>query len=172
MVSGADSPFQDMLLALARKDVDFIVAGGVAAVLHGVPRVTYDLDISVDMAPENVARLLDAMREEGLQPRAPVPAEALMDAEAVDKMVREKGALVFTFLDPGDPLRHVDVFLTRELSYGQLVGQAETAELHGYRIRILSARHLLKLKEAIRPPRDKDALDIQYLRKRVSGEDE
>lgn len=171
MVAGPDSPFQDMLLALARQHVDFIVAGGVAAVLHGVPRVTFDLDISVNMTPDNIGKLLAVMREEGLQPRAPVPAEALMDAEAVRKMVREKGALVFTFLDPGDPLRHVDVFLTRELSYEQLSGQAEGVELQGHRIRILSARYLLKLKEAVRPPRDKDILDILYLRKLAEPED-
>lgn len=35
--------------------------GGIAAVLYGVPRATFDLDILIDASPENAQRLIDAL---------------------------------------------------------------------------------------------------------------
>ena len=47
-------------------DVKYLVIGGVASVLHGVPRATFDLDILIEASPENAARLLKALDEAGL----------------------------------------------------------------------------------------------------------
>lgn len=52
----------DLLAALVRADVDFIVVGGMAAVLHGAPITTHDLDIVHQRAPGNVSKLLDLLR--------------------------------------------------------------------------------------------------------------
>jgi hypothetical protein len=42
-----------------------MVIGGVASVLYGVPRVTFDLDILIEATPENAQRLLTALVEAG-----------------------------------------------------------------------------------------------------------
>jgi hypothetical protein len=55
--------FREALEALARHRVDFIVVGGVAAVLGGAPISTFDLDIVHDRASANVARLLGALAD-------------------------------------------------------------------------------------------------------------
>jgi hypothetical protein len=47
-------------------DVRYLVMGGVAAILHGVPRATFDLDILIDPSPQNAGRLLEALLESGL----------------------------------------------------------------------------------------------------------
>lgn len=47
-------------------DVRYIVIGGIAAVLYGVPRATFDLDILIEATPENAQRLLDALVDAGL----------------------------------------------------------------------------------------------------------
>jgi hypothetical protein len=41
--------------------VDFIVVGGVAAVLEGVPVNTFDLDVVRFREPDNIGRLLAAL---------------------------------------------------------------------------------------------------------------
>ena len=43
-----------------RHDVHYVVIGGIAAVLRGVPRATFDLDILIDAEPVNAQNLLDA----------------------------------------------------------------------------------------------------------------
>jgi hypothetical protein len=47
-------------------DVRYVVIGGIAAVLHGVPRATFDLDILIEASPDNAGRLLAALEEAGL----------------------------------------------------------------------------------------------------------
>ncbi len=48
-----------------RNEVRNVVIGGIAAVLHGVPRATFDLDILIDPSLENARRLLEGLIEEG-----------------------------------------------------------------------------------------------------------
>lgn len=55
--------FFEMLRVLYDHQVDFIVIGGVCAVLHGAPVTTYDLDLVRSCAPENSVRLLAALDE-------------------------------------------------------------------------------------------------------------
>ncbi len=55
--------FARVLDALVRHEVRFIVVGGVAAVLQRVPITTVDFDILHDRAPDNVERLLAALRD-------------------------------------------------------------------------------------------------------------
>jgi hypothetical protein len=48
---------------LARHQVEYLVVGGVAAVLGGAPVSTFDLDIVHSTSPENVVRILTALEE-------------------------------------------------------------------------------------------------------------
>lgn len=159
------NPYTEILSALARAEVDFILGGGLACVLHGAERVTLDADVSVLLSPENLGRFLDVMRLLGLRPRVPVDPVSLLDARVIRMLVEEKHALVFSFLDPDRPIRQVDLFLRTDLSYEALLPAAEWVELDGFRIRVLSKAKLLDLKLAIHPPRTKDAIDIEFLRR-------
>jgi hypothetical protein len=42
-----------------------VVIGGIASVLYGVPRVTFDLDILIEASVENARKLLNALVEAG-----------------------------------------------------------------------------------------------------------
>lgn len=53
--------FLTILRTLAEHEVDFVVVGGVCAVLHGAPLYTFDLDLVHSRSPENVERLLQAL---------------------------------------------------------------------------------------------------------------
>jgi tRNA nucleotidyltransferase/poly(A) polymerase len=47
--------------SLQQHNVKYVVIGGIAAVLHGVPRATFDLDILIEATSENAQRLLAAL---------------------------------------------------------------------------------------------------------------
>lgn len=111
---------EDLLKALTSRKIRFVVAGGVAVVLHGIERTTMDLDIALEMTQENISRFREAMDEMGLKPLVPLPIDVLSDAGMVRMMVEEKQAIVFMLADPQMPLRKVDVFLTEDLSYENL----------------------------------------------------
>ena len=56
---------QDVFRSFQRHDVKYVVIGGIASVLHGVPRATFDLDILIEASPENAERLLAALTDAG-----------------------------------------------------------------------------------------------------------
>ncbi len=56
---------QDVFKSFQQHDVRYVVIGGVASVLHGVPRATFDLDILIEATTENAQRLLAALVEAG-----------------------------------------------------------------------------------------------------------
>lgn len=157
----------EIITSLAEKEVEFIICGGMAAVFHGVERMTMDLDISLNMNCKNIEKFLPVVKNLGLIPRVPVPPESLLDKKQVEFFVREKNALVFTFLDPDRPYRQIDVFLTEDKSYHLLKKHTENANVAGQKVKIISAAKLLEMKLAVQPPRDKDILDIAALKKIV-----
>jgi hypothetical protein len=57
---------KDVFGSFQKHEVRYIVIGGIASVLHGVPRATFDLDILIDATSENTQRLLDALLEAGM----------------------------------------------------------------------------------------------------------
>ena len=73
--------FVAIFKTLTGRDVEFVVVGGVCAVLHGAPVATIDLDLVHARTPENVERLLSALedldaryRVPGLKDRRPEPS--------------------------------------------------------------------------------------------------
>jgi hypothetical protein len=64
--SGSTLPatqIRPVLRVLLKHNVDFIVVGGIAAVLRGAPINTFDLDIVHSRNPVNVSRLETALDE-------------------------------------------------------------------------------------------------------------
>ncbi len=163
---------EDIIKALVTKNVEFIIGGDVAAVLHGVERMTTDIDVSLDMSVQNVEHFLNVMKEIDLQPRVPIPGEVLLDKQKVDKIVNEKKALVFTFVDPNSPFRQIDVFLTKALSYESLIHDTDEIELDGLMIKILSKEKLIELKSKVEPVREKDSWDIEALKQLIEKENQ
>lgn len=161
---------KEILFALCDGGVEYIIGGGVAAVLYGVERVTLDIDIAVNMTTDNLDRLIGVIKALGMRPRVPVPLPFLKDPEIRRMMVEDKHALVFTLIDPDDALRYLDIFMTADLSYPSLIQDAEVIEVEGHFLRIIGRRRLLAIKKAIHPPRDKDYLDIRFLEKLLEDE--
>ena len=156
---------RDIIVAMVDARIEFVIAGGVAVVLHGVERVTMDLDVSLKMELGNLGRFLSVMKELNMTPRVPVPPEILLDAEQIARIVREKDAVVFTFVDIDIPLKHVDVFLRDHLRYDLLASDAVTVDISGRSVRIASRRRLMAMKRQVQPARPKDVWDIAELEK-------
>ena len=72
---------KDVFSSLQNHRVRYIVIGGIASVLYGVPRATFDLDILIDANPDNAKKLLDAFLEAKLGTAAMTTPEELVSQE-------------------------------------------------------------------------------------------
>src|SRR3954471_23837754 len=104
-------PYVSILRALGAAGVEFAIAGGFAVVLHGVPRMTFDLDIVVDLSPGNVTRLVGALRGEGFRPRLPLALSELEDSEKRREWTETRNLIAFSLIHPERPMEELDVLL-------------------------------------------------------------
>jgi len=79
--------YEEILSTLVDSGVDFIIAGGVACVLHGVERVTLDVDIAVALDRGNFTKFLDSMKKLRLQPRVPIDPLTLLDENVISSII-------------------------------------------------------------------------------------
>jgi len=70
--------WSEFLRLLLSHHVRFVIVGGHAVAGHGEPRLTEDLDVFVEVSPENAARIRDALTDFGMGDSVP-SQEALLE---------------------------------------------------------------------------------------------
>ncbi len=165
-MSARSQTLPQLLNALSQAGVDFVVCGGVACVLHGVNRVTADLDICVELEEENLRRLIDLAGELGLSPRNPEPIERLLDPAARREWIEKKGAEVFTLTGEGTTPQ-VDIFLRYPVEFADLKARGQRMVINGESITISSREDLIFAKSKVTPMRETDRRDIEDLKRLI-----
>ncbi len=146
--------FEPLFKALNDADVRYVVVGGVAVVLHGFARLTVDVDLVVDLAPEQALKTIDVLTDLGLRPRVPVDAKEFASRDKRGEWVREKNMSVFTMLDPANPMRQVDLFVEPPIDFAALWSRAETVELEHTQVRVACLADLIEMKQIAGRPQD------------------
>jgi hypothetical protein len=144
-------------------DVRYLIVGGLAVAAHGYGRVTFDLDLVLQMQPENLRRAIAALESLGYRPTAPVPAAHFADARMRENWIREKNMVVFQMQSPRHAETPIDLFVTEPFDFDQeheaaLIGEIEP----GLSARFIGIDALIRMKEAA--GRDKDREDVRQLR--------
>lgn len=63
------SVFKPIFQILNTAEVRYVVVGGLATVLHGYARLTADVDVAVDLAPEEATKMIQALVARGFRPQ-------------------------------------------------------------------------------------------------------
>ncbi len=153
----------EIFRALVEEDIRFVVAGGIAVNLLGVPRFTADLDLIVALDERNVNKFVRCMADMGYKPKVPVPAEAFADQGNREKWVREKNMRVFSFIQPNRPYELIDVFVKEPIPFSEMWREKENIRIENIEVPVVSIEHLLQLKQAA--GREQDLSDIDALQR-------
>lgn len=159
--------YHDVLAALTAAGVPFVVVGGVAVNLQGVPRFTADLDVAVALDGAILSRAAEVLERLGLRCRLPVSREDLSDVEQVRGWIAERNLSAITFADPQQPLREVDVVVASRVPYPELERTAEPLSAGGISFRVASVEALIAMKSGT--GRAQDESDVEALRKIVEA---
>jgi predicted nucleotidyltransferase len=141
--------------ALAKHRIRFVVIGGVAAILHGAPTATFDLDIVPADEPDNLARLSEALVELEAEVRFAGTVRPFADGEWLH------GARTWNFRTR---LGDFDVLLVPAGTSGfqALADAAGEIDVNGVNTRVASLQDLIAMKEAA--GRAKDLMSLPILR--------
>jgi hypothetical protein len=86
--------FRDLLELLNRHQVRYLIVGGFAVAIHGSPRYTKDLDIWLDVSPDNAARIVAVLDEFGFASLG-LRAEDFLDPDVVIQLGYEPNRIDF-----------------------------------------------------------------------------
>jgi hypothetical protein len=148
----------DVLAALQRHDVKYVLIGGLAATLHGSPVTTQDADICPERDPENLERLSAALRAlharirtEGVDDGLPFACDAkFFQMMSMANLVTDAGDVDVTF-DPAGTS-----------GYAELARNAVTIEVDGVAIPTASLEDVIRSKTAADRPKDRAVLPVLH----------
>jgi hypothetical protein len=147
--SDAMPPFlEDLVKRLVPGQVEFVVVGGVSAVLHGATITTRDLDLCYRRTPENIARLVAALGP--LQPRPrgfPTGLPFIFDERTI------RLGNNFT-LEVGDESLDLLGEMSAVGGYEQIISNCLAIEIAGFPVKLLALEDLITTKTAANRPKD------------------
>ena len=157
--------YLDIFRGLQEHGVRYLVVGGLAMNLHGIPRMTADVDLYVDLEKGNVDRFLAAMEVLGFLPGVPVSMESFADPRIRETWRREKNMLAMGFVNPSRPVVGIDVFVFEPVPFGSAYERRKRVSVEGetLEIPVASREDLIAMKEGT--GRLQDASDVKILRR-------
>lgn len=148
----ATQSFQRILELLERHRVEYVVVGGVAAVLRGAPVSTFDIDALIKVDAANAARLFRVLDELRARYR-----ERPDLRPTIDDLAAGGHMLLITDAGPFDVLG----FIGGGKRYEDVVESAPSMKVGELSIRVLSIEALVADKKAL--GRDKDLPMVRLL---------
>jgi len=127
--------------ALDDAEIGYMVVGGQAVLVHGEPRLTRDIDLTIAGGQESVPGLLAVLAQLGLRP---LP---------IDPIGFAAETMVLPAVDDTSGIR-VDLILSWTPFEREAIERAETVSLDGLAYRVATAADLVVLKVLAGRPRD------------------
>ncbi|NQZ68212.1 MAG: hypothetical protein HRT89_09085 [Lentisphaeria bacterium] len=127
-----------ILTELSKSDIDFLVVGGGALVLHGLPRSTLDLDIYIPANIPDIQNVLNILQQLNLIPQNKAVLSLAEQAEFII------GQWVPFSIPDGPDI--IDVYLCRPGEFHALYQTADLLEFAGNEIYVANLETLKKMK--------------------------
>ncbi|MFH1846150.1 MAG: nucleotidyltransferase [Candidatus Omnitrophota bacterium] len=141
--------YKEILQILLNNKVKFLIVGAYAMGAQGYPRATGDFDIWVEPSPENSKKVYNSLAEFGA-PLGQINTETFI----------KKGIIFQIGVIP----RRVDILtFINGVKFDKAYKDKENIKIEGITIPFLSKENIIKNKKAT--GREKDKLDVKYLRK-------
>jgi predicted nucleotidyltransferase len=139
--------FKEFLKLLNENGVKYLLIGGYAVGYHGYPRATNDLDVWIEAEPENVTRVVSALRQFGFN--TPELTESLFLQQ--QKIIRM-----------GIPPMRIEVATSISgVSFEECYPKRVVANMDGVDVTLISLHDLKVNKKA--SGRHKDLDDLEHL---------
>jgi hypothetical protein len=157
------SSFEALATSLESAGVRYLVAGGLAVAAHGYLRFTKDVDIVIQLIPDNIEKAFAALASLGYRPNVPITKDQFANSELRNSWVRDKGMQVLQFWSDAHRETSVDVFVTEPFDFDAEYGAAFLSPLNkDLTVRFVSYPTLIRMKEEAGRPQDR--ADIEQLR--------
>ncbi len=150
-----DDKFSNLIDRLRDGNVEFVIIGGLAGIIHGTTRTTQDIDICCKFTPENILKLFDAIKDTHPVHRMN-PNRQVLELNSTN--VKDfKNLYLDTDIGQLDCLNEVQGVG----DFDEVFKNAITVDIDGRNYQVLNIDALIKAKKSLNRPQDK--LDVMQL---------
>lgn len=155
--------YVELFRRLEGAGVRYLVVGGVAVNLHGVNRLTHDVDLMLALDPENLRRFVSVAKAYSFKPVVPVNVEDLADPAKVRDWIDNKRMLAFG-LRPQNPVEPtVDILVNPPVEFEAAYARRVVADVAGQKIPVAAIADIIAMKTDTGRAKDQD--DIAMLKR-------
>ncbi len=159
--------YLDLFRCLAQNDVRYLLVGGLAMNLLGVPRLTMDVDLLLGLDDANVDAFIRCAETLRLRPQIPEPLAALRDPQRRRVWLEEKHLIAFALIGASPSVPTVDVVLQHPLDFAAAFDRAELKDAGGVAVRVAAVKDMITLKRSVGRPQD--LADLEHLERLQEG---
>ena len=139
--------FKEFIQSSNDNQVQYLVIGGYAVALHGYPRYTKDIDIWIEMSPDNASRMMRALAQFGF---------ASLDLKPEDFLVPDR------VIQLGYPPNQIDLLTTPDgVNFATCFAARLEIDIAGVRVNFIDLENLRVNKPA--SGRLQDLADLENL---------
>jgi len=163
---------ETLFQALNQANVKYAIVGGLAVNLHGYQRFTKDVDLIINLQPEEVEVTTEVLQQLDFRPIYPVTLKDFNNSSLREEWVAERNMTVFSVVS--DTLRGItiDLFVTPPYDYAEIKKDLYFADItESLSVPVIDLDRLIRMKEDIGRVQDKaDAEQLKKLREEYHRE--
>ena len=152
-----DMKLVELVQALKREKINYMIVGGYAVNFHGYSRNTVDIDLVIKFTLSNLKKIEKLLNNMGLVSKLPIDAISVFKFR--DEYIKNRNLIAWNFYDETDPTSQVDILITHDVADFK----SEKFKVADLEIKVIAKDDLIKMKK--KSARDKDLLDIKELTK-------
>lgn len=148
---------------LYKHNIKYLICGGLAVNIYGIPRMTADIDLLIDFSPNNIKRFEILLKDMEFQALLPITLTSLLDDTVRQQMVTDKNLIAYSFYNTKSNYMNLDVLIDVPYTFNELWEQREKRPVQDAEVFIVSLDHLIGMKKYAN--RTQDNQDIIMLSK-------
>ena len=144
-----------------KNEIKYLIAGGLAVNLYGIPRVTMDVDIIIDLKKDNLEKLRKVLNY--LNYKSIYPDIDFIVPEKIELWIKEKNMIAFSLKNTREPYKQIDILLPCSKNFDYFWKKRVERKVNNISIYLISKEDLIKIKQ--NTSRLQDRKDIELLSK-------
>lgn len=149
--------------SLHQQNVKYLLCGGVAVNLYGIPRMTADIDLLLMWEQENLTRFGEAIAKHGYKHSLFFDIKSLLQEEIRLRYIKEKNLIAYSYSSDTLQALSLDVLIDVPLNFEECWDRKAVKFFKDTPVYLLHINDLISLKEYAN--REQDRADIANLKK-------
>jgi hypothetical protein len=150
-----------------KENIRYLLCGGLAVNIYGVPRMTADIDVLLDFETENIKRFEICMMNALYKSSLPISLNLLSDKNERIKLITEKNLIAFSYYNTKANTMSMDVLIDVPLTFEELWTRKNVRINDQIPINLVSLNDLIALKKYSNRKQDQE--DIYLLSQLKNG---